>query len=387
MVPQPNLLQLAKQGESAAIAALINRSLQPKGIVAKASIKEGCLQIMLESVQAPDQVALTRFIRDGIIKLEIPSITIIKIYGRATGEEFPAWIEEFRIPDQSMPFCEELLTSSNNIQHDHQLKTNTAREALEQFMILKARTSIGISYNDLPPVLGTAKLAVQKFERSSDVKISPYMADLVRKIMLYYEISLDCLGKKVQRTSVGHAVFIGLGSLAGISADEPLGQLMTKDFPEVSKSFTGLYNFDTVLSALWLKAGELTDELDDILSKPIDSAALNSRREKLISQTNSFSPELQDINEINHKKSYKTNSGKRAIAIISAIFLGAFGAHKFILGYYKEGIIMLLFTLITSPIGGILVMFTISLIEAIIYLSKSDQAFTDTYVTSKKGWF
>ncbi len=42
-------------------------------------------------------------------------------------------------------------------------------------MNLKARISIGISYKDLPPVLGVTKLAVQKFERSLDSKACPYL--------------------------------------------------------------------------------------------------------------------------------------------------------------------------------------------------------------------
>ncbi|MCT7967037.1 hypothetical protein NG799_11885 [Laspinema sp. D1] len=50
---QPNLLELAKQGDAKAIATLMNRKLQPKGITAKASMKNDCLQIMLESAQVP----------------------------------------------------------------------------------------------------------------------------------------------------------------------------------------------------------------------------------------------------------------------------------------------------------------------------------------------
>ena len=41
---QQNLLELAKQGNSRAITALINRSLQPKGITAKVNLKGSCLQ-------------------------------------------------------------------------------------------------------------------------------------------------------------------------------------------------------------------------------------------------------------------------------------------------------------------------------------------------------
>jgi len=60
---QLNILELAKQRDAKAIAALMNRQLQPKGITAKATLKDGCLQIILESDQVPDQQALVAFVR------------------------------------------------------------------------------------------------------------------------------------------------------------------------------------------------------------------------------------------------------------------------------------------------------------------------------------
>ena len=64
------------------------------------------------------------------------------------------------------------------------------------------------------------------------------------------------------------------------------------------------------------------------------------------------------------------------------IFLGGFGVHKFVLGYNKEGIIQIVVTLVTCGFASI-----IGLIEGIIYITKSDQEFVDTYVNNKKGWF
>jgi len=50
--------ELAQQGNVEALVALMNRSLQPKGItVVKAAFKDGCLQILLESAQVPEQQA------------------------------------------------------------------------------------------------------------------------------------------------------------------------------------------------------------------------------------------------------------------------------------------------------------------------------------------
>jgi len=85
---------------------------------------------------------------------------------------------------------------------------------------------------------------------------------------------------------------------------------------------------------------------------------------------------------------------KKMLAGILAIVAGAFGVHKFILGYTNEGIILAAITLvgiITSCffIGALFVWIpgVIGLIEGIIYLTKSDEEFYQTYQVGKKAWF
>jgi hypothetical protein len=94
---QPNLLELAKQGNARAIATLMNRQLQAKRITAKASLKEGCLKVMLESQQVPPQEASVTFVRYGLTNLKPASIQKVEVYGRKTGENNPAWSEEFEL--------------------------------------------------------------------------------------------------------------------------------------------------------------------------------------------------------------------------------------------------------------------------------------------------
>jgi TM2 domain-containing membrane protein YozV len=84
--------------------------------------------------------------------------------------------------------------------------------------------------------------------------------------------------------------------------------------------------------------------------------------------------------------SNQADASKKLAAGICGILLGSLGIHKFILGYTKEGVIMLLITVLTFGIAG-MITGVIGLIEGIIYLTKSDADFVATYVTSKKGWF
>ncbi|GAA5101380.1 NINE protein [Chryseobacterium ginsengisoli] len=87
-----------------------------------------------------------------------------------------------------------------------------------------------------------------------------------------------------------------------------------------------------------------------------------------------------EINEKqgNYNQPYK--SEKKVTAGILAILLGAFGVHKFYLGYTKAGILQILLSLLC--LGGL-----IGLIEGIIYLTKSDEEFDRTYVQNQKEWF
>lgn len=89
-----------------------------------------------------------------------------------------------------------------------------------------------------------------------------------------------------------------------------------------------------------------------------------------------------------------STDNKKLLAGLLSIFLGSLGIHKFILGYQKEGIILLVATVIgiaTSciVIGGFILMATwvIGVIEGIIYLTKSDEEFYNTYQAGKKPWF
>lgn len=82
-------------------------------------------------------------------------------------------------------------------------------------------------------------------------------------------------------------------------------------------------------------------------------------------------------------------NGKRVSAGVLGILLGALGIHKFVLGYSKAGVIMLLVSIIGSVflLLGPIVMGIIGLVEGIIYLTKSDTEFHNTYVANKKEWF
>ncbi|WP_411029672.1 TM2 domain-containing protein [Spongiimicrobium sp. 3-5] len=85
---------------------------------------------------------------------------------------------------------------------------------------------------------------------------------------------------------------------------------------------------------------------------------------------------------------------KKILAGILGILFGSLGVHKFILGYNKEGIIMAAVTLVgyatTCLVVGAFFFWIpglIGFIEGIIYITKSDEDFYNTYQVGKKPWF
>jgi TM2 domain-containing membrane protein YozV len=99
---------------------------------------------------------------------------------------------------------------------------------------------------------------------------------------------------------------------------------------------------------------------------------------------------LQSVNQAPVINWQEQGADKKLAAGLCGILLGAFGVHKFILGYTSEGLIMLLVGLvggfITCGLTSI-AMSVIGIVEGIMYLTKSDEEFVKTYIQGKKGWF
>ena len=135
----------------------------------------------------------------------------------------------------------------------------------------------------------------------------------------------------------------------------------------------------------------LGDELKGTAKKIKDGA--KDFAKDLDESTKDFQEDAKEtVNEFTQsaKEAYEdltsNKENKKVLAGILAIIFGALGIHKFILGYTKEGIIMLVISIISfgllSPLMGL-----IGFVEGIIYLTKSDDEFYKIYQINKKTWF
>lgn len=90
------------------------------------------------------------------------------------------------------------------------------------------------------------------------------------------------------------------------------------------------------------------------------------------------------------RETFGDGQNKRILVGVLALLLGVFGVHKFLLGYNKEGFVMLgvsvLMGWFTCGVASYLVA-VVGLIEGVIYLTKTDVEFYNTYVQGRKPWF
>jgi len=144
----------------------------------------------------------------------------------------------------------------------------------------------------------------------------------------------------------------------------------------------------------------LGDDLNDMLGDAKEKASefAGEAKEALGDAKEKASEFAEDAKESakefasNAKEAFddvSSGDNKKLIAGVLGILLGWLGVHKFILGYNTEGIILLVLGLlgfftcgITSAVSGV-----IGLIEGIIYLTKTDTEFHNTYQVGKKSWF
>lgn len=90
------------------------------------------------------------------------------------------------------------------------------------------------------------------------------------------------------------------------------------------------------------------------------------------------------------RETFGDGENKRIPAGILALFLGALGVHKFILGYNREGLVMLGISVLLSPFtcgAAASLVALVGVVEGVIYLTKTDVEFYNTYVAGRKPWF
>ena len=90
-------LQKARAGQSEAIAALLNTALESRNITAQVQRCGDELQILLESSTIPPQQEMVEFVRQGLQRLQLTSITTIALMGQKRGYLKDHWQVTFEL--------------------------------------------------------------------------------------------------------------------------------------------------------------------------------------------------------------------------------------------------------------------------------------------------
>ena len=100
---QLSLMEMAKQGDPHAIAALINRSLTSKGIQASAELESPeCLKISLQAAQVPSQKAIVTIIQRGMMVLQVEQFKSVKIFTYCSDNSYLAWQYEIILNNNTL---------------------------------------------------------------------------------------------------------------------------------------------------------------------------------------------------------------------------------------------------------------------------------------------
>jgi len=356
-----NVLELAQKGDPKAIAVLINRQLQSKGVTSKASKKDSLLQILLEASDTPDQKVFCSFLEKGIKKISPQGIKAVRIYGKSQSKDTPDWNYSFELSweENAFDFSDFQDKSSEG---EKQLSYFEAEGKNGKIRLTQKRVIISRE--------GFWGFVSQGMAGSKEIPIRNIMAVQF---------------KPAGNTLVGYLQFSVLGGVekqGGVfkAVDDEntvaFNPEQQPNFEEVKRYVDSIIDGEPVsLSDLKFTDPATVEVEQPFWNKPIE---INKLKGDLLKTTHPSNELTQETTATKHLS--------RVLVAVSAIFLGFFGIHKFILGYYREGFILLGITLLSM---GTLSIFTwlVGLVEGIFYLLKSDRQFQAQYVVNKRRWF
>lgn len=119
---QLSVMELAKKGDPQAIATLINRSLESKGIHAQAEMEGECLKISLQALQIPNQKAVITIIQRGMMILQVEQIKRVKILTYRSDNNYLAWQHELSLDvSPSKPLANSQIANPANLVQDQNM--------------------------------------------------------------------------------------------------------------------------------------------------------------------------------------------------------------------------------------------------------------------------
>ncbi|MDY6786276.1 MAG: pentapeptide repeat-containing protein [Cyanobacteriota bacterium] len=135
-----DLVQWAKRGDPKAIATLLNRQLNPKGITVKATVRENTLDILLESAGVLKKDLVIAGMHKRLVRLNPDSIQTVRLRSLQTGAVTLSWSHEFDLFSiESSPATE----SISPIEADLYEETDAIATSGNRLQKLKVQVKVG----------------------------------------------------------------------------------------------------------------------------------------------------------------------------------------------------------------------------------------------------
>ena len=99
---QQTALAQAKQGNPEALAALMRKQLEEKGIQVRVSRSGDFLTVALGSAQAPPKASSLNFVKNGLTSLGVNNIRAVQVRGHKLGIAEPTWIDRINLATPSV---------------------------------------------------------------------------------------------------------------------------------------------------------------------------------------------------------------------------------------------------------------------------------------------
>jgi hypothetical protein len=91
------VVNLAKKGDSGAIAVVMNEITQPKGILVRVQYQGDCLHILFQGAQIPKQQTAVSLVRAVLKQLNLQWHRSVMVYGRQQGSHHTSWHEALQL--------------------------------------------------------------------------------------------------------------------------------------------------------------------------------------------------------------------------------------------------------------------------------------------------
>jgi uncharacterized protein (DUF697 family) len=217
---KPNALELAKQGNPQAIAALLNSKLKNTGVSVRAYRADKCLRIIFEGHPTPEKLKIVPSLEKSLKILDSKLTHTVLVYGRETGNDLPDWQEEVSLTSLDK---DELDLSGGAIQSVDQEEGLLAKSPIKRGFSIG---NIGGFISAASQNAGNAASTFSKTAFQSATKAGEVIGDSTSKITLSVSQKVTETGKFVGNSS-SQAVS-GLGDLVDSVNNNPLFQQATK---------------------------------------------------------------------------------------------------------------------------------------------------------------